>query len=148
LGLTLTQRQGVPMCGVPFHAAQTYIQRLIAGGHKIAICEQTSQPTKGKSLVERRVIEVLSPGTVVDDAYLDGSVNNYLLSVSRPIVGQCAVAFLDLSTGELGVRLFGLAELADQLSTEFAIRSPAELVVQESLLEESPSLASELGRRP
>ncbi|MFW5812077.1 MAG: DNA mismatch repair protein MutS, partial [Alkalispirochaetaceae bacterium] len=70
LGLTLTQRQGMPMCGVPYHAAQGYIARLIKAGRKVAICEQTGDPRASKGIVEREVIQVITPGTVSEEDYL------------------------------------------------------------------------------
>ena len=79
LDLTLTQRAGVPMCGVPYHAAATYISRLLSAGRKVAICEQTAVP--GKSLMSRDVQEVITPGTVLDDGLLLRASNNYLIAI-------------------------------------------------------------------
>ena len=80
LNLTLTHRAGNPMCGIPYHASKIYIARLLRAGKKIAICEQMSIPGPGKGLAERKVVEVITPGTVVEDDYLDRSANNYLAS--------------------------------------------------------------------
>ncbi len=71
LSLVLTARNGVPMCGIPYHAAKNYIKRLIEAGRKIAICEQTQLPEKGKTLAKREVVQIITPGTVVEDDYLD-----------------------------------------------------------------------------
>jgi len=99
LGLVLTQRQGVPMCGVPFHNAQNYLARLLRAGRKIAIAEQLEAPSKDKKLVARGVIRVVTPGTVVEDALLDPTTSNFLLAVEHDLVGWGA-ACLDVSTGE------------------------------------------------
>ena len=99
LGLVLTQRQGVPMCGVPFHNAQNYLARLLRAGRKIAIAEQLEAPSKDKKLVSRGVIRVVTPGTVVEDDLLDPATSNFLVAVENDLVGWGA-ACLDVSTGE------------------------------------------------
>ena len=76
LDLTLTQRNGIPMCGIPYHAAQNYILRLLKSQKKIAICEQTSLPKPGKGIVKRDVVEVITPGTIVDENLLERNENN------------------------------------------------------------------------
>ncbi|MGC9313805.1 MAG: DNA mismatch repair protein MutS, partial [Sediminispirochaetaceae bacterium] len=81
LNLTLTKRNGTPMCGIPYHAAKSYIPRLLRAGKKIAICEQTSIPGKGKGIVDREVVEIISPGTVTEEDFLDQHKNNYLVSI-------------------------------------------------------------------
>jgi len=99
LGLVLTQRQGVPMCGVPFHNAQNYLSRLLRAGRKIAIAEQLEAPSKDKKLVSRGVIRVVTPGTLVEDELLDPATANFLVAVEHDLVGWGA-ACLDVSTGE------------------------------------------------
>ena len=84
--LTLTGRdcglpERAPMCGVPYHSVDTYVQRLISRGYKVAICEQMEDPALAKGLVERSVIRVITPGTVIEEKLLDAGKNNYLLSV-------------------------------------------------------------------
>ena len=104
LEITLTGKdcgleERAPMCGVPFHAAETYINRLIEKGHKVAICEQVEDPKTAKGLVKREVIRVVTPGTTLDAASLDESKNNYLMSIAA--VGDrfgCAIA--DITTGD------------------------------------------------
>ena len=88
-----------PMCGVPFHSCDNYIARLVAKGYKVAICEQTEDPSKAKKLVKREVVHIVTPGTVIEDSMLDESRNNYLaaLSLKNGTVGLC---FTDASTGE------------------------------------------------
>ena len=104
LELTLTGKdcgleERAPMCGVPFHAAETYIKRLIEKGYKVAICEQVEDPKKAKGLVKREVIRVVTPGTTLDAASLDESKNNYLMAiVSMEDQFGCAIA--DITTGD------------------------------------------------
>ncbi len=99
LGLVLTQRQGVPMCGVPAHGAQNYLARLLRAGRKVAIADQLEPPSKDKKIVPRGVIRVVTPGTVVEDELLDPAATNFLVAVEHDIVGWGA-ACLDVSTGE------------------------------------------------
>jgi len=148
LGLTLTQRQTVPMCGIPYHASQNYITKLLAHGKKIAICEQTSLPGKGKGIVERSVVQVISPGTILDDAFLEGSANNFLVSVSQVAAGMVGIAYADISTGDLGVSICPVADIREKLNQEFARRMPREMIVQESLLESCRDLAEVLAQHP
>ena len=99
LGLVLTQRQGVPMCGVPAHNVQNYIARLLRAGRKIAIADQLEAPSKDKKIVPRGVTRVITPGTVVEDELLDPTATNFLIAVEHDLVGWGA-ACLDVSTGE------------------------------------------------
>jgi DNA mismatch repair protein MutS len=99
LGLVLTQRQGIPMCGVPFHNAQNYVARLLRAGRKIAVAEQMEEPSKAKKIVRRDVVRVVTPGTVVEDDLLDPASANFLVAVEHDLVGWGA-ACLDVSTGE------------------------------------------------
>lgn len=99
LGLVLTQRQNVPMCGVPFHNAQNYIARLLRAGRKVAIAEQLEPPSKDKKIVPRGVVRVVTPGTIVEDELLDPASTNFLVAVEHDLVGWGA-ACLDVSTGE------------------------------------------------
>ena len=86
LGLTLTSRNGMAMCGIPYHAANTYITRLLAAGKKIGICEQTSSVMdKETKLFERKVVRVITPGTLVEDSLLDANQANYLVALDRPV---------------------------------------------------------------
>src|SRR5271157_214647 len=106
LQITLTSRnrekgQPIPMCGVPYHAAEAYLARLIRAGFKVAICEQMEQPGPGKKLVRREVSRVITPGTATDVSVLDARENNYLASVARHNSGSpIGLAYVDLSTGE------------------------------------------------
>jgi DNA mismatch repair protein MutS len=105
LELTLTSRNKgdpdeVPMAGVPYHAASGYIAKLIAAGCKVAICEQMADPSKTRGIVPREVVRVITPGLVTDDSQLEARANHYLCAVDEA-QGQCGIALLDLSTGEL-----------------------------------------------
>jgi DNA mismatch repair protein MutS len=161
LDLTLTHRQGDPMCGVPYHAARPYIARLLKQGKKIAICEQLSEPGAGKGIVERDVIEVVTPGTTVEEDFLDQGSNNYLVAACRlpgprgaergpagePRSQRLCLAYLELSTGEF--RAFacdaeGPSGQAQALRAELYRLSPREMLVQQSLLED-PLLAGAIG---
>src|SRR5947199_3346908 len=116
LDLTLTSRSkdtqgnGIPMCGVPFHAAETYVARLVRKGFRVAICDQTEDARKAKGLVKREVVRVVSPGTLTEATYLDAREPAFIMAVCPRLRGSAAsarqadevlgVALLDLSTGE------------------------------------------------
>jgi DNA mismatch repair protein MutS len=124
LNVALTKRNGVPMCGVPYHAAQTYIAKLIKAGRRVAICDQTSEPQPGK-IVSRDITQIISAGTVSDLDLLEAKRANYLGAVYAD-GGIFGFAYADLTTGE-----FRLAELTDRQSLldELARVSPSELLV-------------------
>src|SRR5690242_18142311 len=137
LELTLTSRSkdaggnAVPMCGVPYHAADGYVARLVKKGFRVAICEQVEDPKKAKGLVRREVVRVVSPGTLTDANYLDAREPAFLMSIVGAEVkgGPYGVALLDLSTGEFTTAEYcgeeGLQALADEIST----LRPREIVV-------------------
>ena len=132
LDLTLTSRskdsatgQGIPMCGIPYHAADGYLARLVKQGHRVAICEQVEDPKTAKGLVRREVVRVVSPGTLTDAAYLNAREPAFMLALvaEGDAVGA---ALLDVSTGEFTVAEYaGLAALDD----DAAVLAPRELVV-------------------
>jgi len=137
LDLTLTKRNGIPMCGIPYHASQGYISRLLKAGKKIAICEQTHIPKTG--LASREVVEVITPGTVVDENMLEAALNNYLVCLARS--GQTvSIAYVDLSTADFAASHFPYARRTEGFKKELLSLSPRELLVQESLLSEDPQL--------
>src|SRR4051812_37058783 len=107
LNVALTKRNQVPMCGVPYHAAQNYIAKLIKAGKRVAICDQTSQPTPGKKIVDRDITQIISAGTVSDLDLLESKRANYLGAVYIND-GVYGFAYADLTTGE-----FRLAEFDD-----------------------------------
>ncbi|MFP4643811.1 MAG: DNA mismatch repair protein MutS [Spirochaetales bacterium] len=136
LGLTLTARQGVPMCGVPYHSAKGYIAGLLAAGRKVAICEQTKIPAKG--LAERDVVEVITPGTVTEEDFLDRRRNNYIVALHRER-GAIHLCYADVSTGEL-VTSSVPADDPVSLRSELARIDASELIVQQTLVnEDSPA---------
>ena len=138
LEIALTKRGGVPMCGVPHHASRAYIARLLQAGRRVAVCEQVHVPEDG-GLADREVVEVVTPGTAVDDELLDGDANNFLVAVYAD--GEsAAVAALDVSPSELRATRFGASE-AHRLEDELAALAPRELLLQESLIHEHQGLA-------
>ncbi|VDA99825.1 DNA mismatch repair protein MutS [Olavius algarvensis spirochete endosymbiont] len=133
LNLTLTQRQGVPMCGIPYYAVDNYIARLLEHGKKIAICEQVEMP-KGKGLAKREVVEVVTPGTIINVSHLDNRTNNYLAA----LVGNgknTSLAYVDLSTGEFRATVLAENSEKELLRREIARTNPREVIIQEVLLE-------------
>src|SRR5918996_3453222 len=130
LSITLTSRQGAPMAGIPHHAAEAYIARLVQAGQKIAICEQMEAPGKGKKLLRRDVVRVVTPGTITDTAYLAGGANNFLLAVTRAREGT-GVALVDVSTGEFWAGEDRPGE--DTVLAAALLRRPSEILVPDSL---------------
>ena len=137
LELTLTgrdcgQEERAPMCGVPFHSAESYIARLVAKGYKVAICEQTEDPKSAKGLVRRDIIRVITPGTVMESSMLDESENNFLCSMyaEKSTVG---IAFCDISTGQLQVSRFKTDGDLSQLKNQLTSYSPKELLISGKL---------------
>jgi len=137
LELTLTgrdcgQEERAPMCGVPFHSAESYIARLVQKGYKVAICEQTEDPAKAKGLVKRDIIRVITPGTVMESSMLDESENNYICSAyaDKTHVG---VAFCDISTGQLFVSQFKSDNSYTELKDQFSAYLPKEILLSGSL---------------
>jgi DNA mismatch repair protein MutS len=139
LDLTLTSRSkdatgaAVPMCGVPYHAADGYITRLVKRGHRVAICEQVEDPRKAKGVVRREVVRVISPGTLADASYLEAREPAFLLAVTgleEPASAQTrlGVALLDLSTGEFQVAEYLGAHARQALDDDVAVLAPREIV--------------------
>jgi DNA mismatch repair protein MutS len=135
LQITLTSRnrekgQPIPMCGVPYHAADAYIARLIRAGFKIAICEQMEQPGPGKKLVRREVTRVITPGTATDLAVLDARENNFLASVAQAgTAGTIGLALVDLSTGEFQATEFSGPRSEEALRDELQLIRPRETLL-------------------
>src|SRR5690606_32943827 len=123
LNVTLTKRQDMPMCGIPFHAANAYISRLLKAGKKVAICDQTEEAKPGQ-LVKREVTQILSPGTHFDERMLTAERNNFLAAVfaSGKIFG---LAFTDLTTGDF---MTTEVESDAALLTELERLRPAEII--------------------
>src|SRR5438477_1682996 len=135
LQITLTSRnrekgQPIPMCGVPYHAAEGYVARLIRSGFKIAICDQMELPGPGKKLVRREVVRVITPGTATDGAVLDARENNFLASVfQETATNVIGLAFVDLSTGEFQCTEFSGARSEDALRDELQLLHPRETLL-------------------
>jgi DNA mismatch repair protein MutS len=144
LSLVLTARNGVPMCGIPYHAAKNYIKRLIEAGKKIAICEQTQLPEKGKTLAKREVVQIITPGTVVEDDYLDASRNNYMCCVYVRS-GSVYCAYADLSTGDFCLTSIGSDFEYSELRSLLGKLQPSELIVEESRYYEDESFRKTVG---
>jgi DNA mismatch repair protein MutS len=132
LGLTLTSRnhgraESVPLAGVPHHALDTYLTRLIRAGQKVAICEQVENPKLARGIVKRDVVQVVSPGTALSDGLLEGPRNNFLVAAAE-VDGVSGLAAADLSTGE-----FTLEEVPpDRFLERFERIGASELVAAES----------------
>lgn len=127
LNVALTKRNLVPMCGIPHHAAENYIRRLLKAGRRVAICDQVGEPQKGQ-IVHREISHIVSPGTVADLHMLDAKRNNFLAAIHAGAKGGYGFAFVDLTTGD-----FRVTELADdkELADELARVQPAEVLVSE-----------------
>jgi len=144
LNITLTSRQKdkegnrIPLAGIPYHALDAYLPKLVGAGYKVAICEQVEDPKKAKGLVKRKIIRIITPGTIIEPSMLDEGSNNYLASVVED-GGKIGLSFLDVSTGE-----FLATELSDgegKLASELAKFRPSECILPQST---DPSLLSEL----
>ena len=135
LDLTLTSRSkdanggGIPMCGVPFHAVDGYIARLVRKGFRVAICDQVEDPRKARGLVKREVVRVVSPGTLTDAGYLDAREPAFLMAVATGVAQTLGVALLDLSTGEFSAAEYAGADGMQTLADELAVLKPREIVV-------------------
>src|SRR5215470_17425783 len=134
LEIALTRRdfgrsEKSPMAGIPHHAADGYIARLVSKGYRVAICEQTSDPALSKGLVDREVVRIVTPGTVIDPTMLAAKRNNFLASVvaGRDAVG---IAYIDITTGEFAVTQFSTSEPQLAIQQEIARVGPAEVLVE------------------
>jgi DNA mismatch repair protein MutS len=143
LEITLTGRDGgaedrVPMCGVPYHSADSYISRLVEKGYKVAICEQVEDPASAKGVVRREIVRFVTPGTVMEGKTLEDHANNYIVSLGKA-EGEWGLAACDLSTGELHVT--STSELS-QLWDEVLSYRPSEVLGDEPLLESARNEAA------
>jgi len=137
LEITLTGRdcgleQRAPMCGVPFHAAEMYISKLIEKGYKVAICEQLEDPKATKGIVKRDVIRVVTPGTLIETNLLDENKNNYIMSIYKEGI-YFGIAVCDISTGDFYATQINDTNNFERLLDEIARYSPAELIVNDFL---------------
>ncbi len=144
LELTLTgklcgQEERAPMCGVPFHAAETYIARLIEKGYKVAICEQLEDPKDAKGIVERGVIRVVTPGTLIESNLLDEKKNNYIMAIYKSGI-YFGISVCDISTGEFLATQIKETNNFAHLLDEISRYSPAEIIVNKMMYESSEEL--------
>ena len=143
LELTLTSRSkdangtAIPMCGLPFHAADGYITRLVKQGFRVAICEQVEDPKKAKGVVKREVVRVVSPGTLTDAGYLDAREPAFIAAIAPAIAGgkteKLGVALLDLSTGEFAAAEYEGAGCVEAAGRELALLRPREIVAADGV---------------
>ncbi|MBI3811586.1 MAG: DNA mismatch repair protein MutS [Nitrospirae bacterium] len=136
LEIALTSRDkskedAVPLCGIPYHAASTYIAKLIRAGKSVAICDQVEDSATAKGLVRREVVRVVTPGTLIEPELLTADENNYLASVAFSKTG-CGLAFVDLSTGEFNLTQFDGPAAEDELRSELSRLEPKEILLPES----------------
>lgn len=126
-GRACGQEERAPMCGVPFHSADSYMARLVAKGYKVAICEQMEDPALAKGLVKREVVRVLTPGTVIENSMLNEGRNNFLASVY--FAGESAgVCFVDVSTGSVNLTELASPSVPDKIINEIGRFMPSEIV--------------------
>ncbi|HEY4552806.1 MAG TPA: DNA mismatch repair protein MutS, partial [Bacillaceae bacterium] len=142
LEITLTSRDGgtedrIPMCGVPYHSAAGYIEQLIQKGHKVAICEQTEDPKQAKGVVRREVVQLITPGTVMEGKGLSDKENNYIAALAQLDSSSWSIAYNDLSTGENKASVLGPSEevLINELATIGAKEIVAASSADQDLLE-------------
>lgn len=134
LGVVLTKRQNVPMCGVPFHSVNNYIAKLLNYGFKVAICEQVEDPKLAKGIVRREVVRVITPGTIIEENLLDSKKNNFLTSINIVELKNTlyiGLASVDISTGDFLVTQFEDKNLSKTIDEIIHI-SPSEIVAKES----------------
>lgn len=144
LDITLTSRSRgkdgrIPMCGVPYHAVDSYLAKLVRNGFKIAICEQLEDPSKVKGLVKRDVVRVITPGTILDEHILDKNKNNYVCSIEVKGV-FLAIACADISTGDFFVSQWETASPFESLKNELARLNPSEVLLHKENYENSELL--------
>lgn len=147
LELTLTGRncgleEKAPLCGVPYHAADVYIGRMVEKGYKVAICEQVEDPATAKGIVKREVVKIITPGTVTDPSMLDEKRNNYVLSIFKN--KYTALAFADITTGSFKTTLFDPQADSYRMLEEIQKISPSEILTDPGFEKQLPWLHSAL----
>ncbi|MBF0200289.1 MAG: DNA mismatch repair protein MutS, partial [Desulfamplus sp.] len=127
------QDDAIPMCGVPFRAADAYIAKLIESGCKVAVCEQVEDPAQAKGLVKREVVRVITPGMILNEKFLDKGSNNYLLALAI-FEGQAGMAWLDISTGDFRVAQtrWEKGKIPETLLEEALRVTPSEMVLPDN----------------
>jgi DNA mismatch repair protein MutS len=149
LELTLTGKdcgldERAPMCGIPHHAINTYIPKLIEKGYKVAICEQIEDPKEAKGIVKRDVVKIITPGTITELTMLDEKKNNYIVSIVHNKL-ECAIAFCDISTGEFSVSSVHGDDIDIKIINEISRINPSEILISKENNDEK-ILSTELNR--
>jgi DNA mismatch repair protein MutS len=150
LDIVLTSRSRgaehrVPLAGVPYHAAEGYMAKLVNKGYKVAVCDQLEDAKDAKGIVKRDVVRVITPGTVIDPSMITSPDSRYLMALCQdPDTGQWGIAFLDISTGEFFVTCCPQDSIAQQISSEIARYRPAECIVPSNV---TPDISSTLKNR-
>ncbi len=121
----------MPMCGIPFHAANAYIYKLISAGYKVAVCEQVEDPKDAQGIVKREIIKIVTPGTVLEETALDKKTNNYIMSLCVE-KETAAIAFIDITTGEFFCQETAFGRDFDRIIDEVEKIAPVELLIPES----------------
>jgi len=138
LELTLTGRdcgldEKAPMCGIPYHACETYLKKLIEKGYNVAICEQTSDPTESKGIVTREVVRIVTPGTLIESNLLDETSNNYICAFFYK-EKACSLCFADISTGEVHLFEYDGKDIENKIINELSRFSPVEILFNDEFL--------------
>ena len=148
LEITLTSRDAggkdrIPMCGVPHHSAKNYIETLVSKGYKVAVCEQTEDPKQAKGVVKREVVQLITPGTIMDGKSIDSKTNHFLAAAEKLSDNELAFVYLDVSTGEANAQMLegGAKECIQQLQS-LNIR---EVIVTQELQLEMTEMAETTG---
>ncbi|MFI3313225.1 MAG: DNA mismatch repair protein MutS [Eubacteriales bacterium] len=148
LDLTLTSRDKakakddptrIPMCGIPYHASENYIARLVAKGYKVAICEQVENPAEAKGLVKRDIVRIITPGTITESSMLEEGKNNYFASVYA-VQGTWGLCFADVSTGGFFATTVGGLDCKQEVLSQIGKFAPAEILLGGELLEDGDFL--------
>ena len=128
------QEERAPMCGVPFHSADSYIAKLVSRGYKVAICEQTEDPKAAKGIVKRDVIRVVTPGTAIEGSILEDGVNNFLCSICKA-ENETGLCFADVSTGEFHITALNRDSEQEKIINQLSTYSPKEIIVNSAAAE-------------
>lgn len=137
LNITLTRRHETPMCGFPYHAADQYIRKLLQHGKKVAVCEQVEDPAQAKGIVRRSIVNIITPGTVLEENYMDGSADNHWLCVISQDAGGLSLSMVDVSTGQFDVLEAAGPDSVRSLRDILSAYQPAEVLYHSTLESDS-----------
>ncbi len=132
LNITLTKRADMQMCGVPHHAVQFYIGKMIRAGKKVAICEQVEDPKSAKGIVKREVQEIITPGTLLEERLLNNKSNNFLLAINKSGL-YLEISYVDFSTGDFEFKEIDFSEELSVLKGELVRINPREIIISEDV---------------